>query len=274
MEVLTPDPGGRGVGWKGAASLQEVSTEGWSWGCGWQWACRAQHLDIGPALKVSHGHSQHFQGQAQEGAHHSPGVPGGVMMGGLQPWEKGPAPSSLGSWGTRAPRVTGQPGLAPVSQSSVLPGGGGESGREVLPRLTVLTPWTPVFAHGGQVPGGGHRVQAASASFSLGRARPAQASGPCRPAAGRGALGSCPVLGSGEQASSPEVPVLPLGLRGGWSPGRDHVGQADPHPHRQRAAQAPPRSLASRSVSLLLLEGWVLPGPSARPPTSPSPPLH
>ena len=67
------------------------------------------------------------------------------MMGELQPWEKGLAPSSLASWGTCTPWVTGQPGLAPVSQSSVLPGGGGESGREVLPWLTVLTPWMPVF---------------------------------------------------------------------------------------------------------------------------------
>ena len=40
MEVLTPDPRGRcgRAGWKGAASLQEVSTEGQSQGCGWRWA--------------------------------------------------------------------------------------------------------------------------------------------------------------------------------------------------------------------------------------------
>lgn len=40
MEVLTPDSRGRcgRAGWKGAASLQEVSTEGQSQGYGWRWA--------------------------------------------------------------------------------------------------------------------------------------------------------------------------------------------------------------------------------------------
>lgn len=83
---------------------------------------------------------------------------------------------------------------------------------------------------------------------------------------------SCPVLGSREQAGSPEVPALPLGLRGGRSPGRDHEGQADPHRRRQRAALAPPRFLASSSCSR---PGVFLDLPAHRPPrcTTPSPPL-
>ena len=98
-----------------------------------------------------------------------------------------------------------------------------------------------------------------------------------QPAEAPSAPGSlCPVLGSREQAGSPEVPALPLGLRAGWSPGRDHAGQADPHPHRRQAAQAPPQSLASRSVSLLFLEGWFffnLPAHRPTPCTTPAPSL-
>ena len=190
------------------------------------------------------------------------------MMGELQPWEKGLAPSLLGSWGTHAHRGSQVSLDSPRCPRalSCLAGVGKVDRKCFLGSLSSRLGCWCLTAHRGQVLGGGHRVQAASASFSLGRARLAQASGPCHPAASRGALGSCPVLGIGEQASSPEVPVLPLRLRRGWSPGRDHVGQADPHPHSQRAAQPPPRSLASRSVSLLFLEGWVLPGPSVRPP--------
>lgn len=262
------------MGWKGAASLQEVSTEGWSRGCGWQWACRAQHLDTWLALKVSHRHSQYFQGQAQEGAHPQPRGPGRSYDGGTAAMGERPCPQLPWLMGDthRGSQVSLDSPRCPRALS--YPAGVGKvDGKCFLGSLSSRLGCQWLTAHRGQVPGGRHCVQAASASFSLGRACPAQASGSCRPAASRGALGSCPVLGSGEQASSPEVPVLPLRLKGGWSPGRDHVGQADLHPHRQWEEQAPPRSLASRSVSLLVLEGWVLPGASAHPPTPPAPAL-
>ena len=72
-----------------------------------------QHLDAWPALKVSYRRSQHFRGEAQEDAYCSPGVPGGVMMGVLRPWERGLA-CAVGhrsAW-TRP----GAPGLCPALQ--------------------------------------------------------------------------------------------------------------------------------------------------------------
>lgn len=124
-------------------------------------------------------------------------------------------------------------------------------------------------ARWGQVPGGGHRVHAAAASFSLGRARPGQASGSCRPTASGGALGSRELVsGPGQQGAGRQPRGASLAPRA--------QGRAEPRQGPRGSGRPPPAQAAggtgSASVSgfQLLLEARGLPRPSGPPPS----PLH
>lgn len=255
MEVLTPDP--KVWGRKGRAGRERP-------------AFRRSPRRAAARAAVGGGAGGHStwmpgpEGQLQA----LPTLPGSGP-GGRPPQPRGPGRSYDG--GAAAVRRGSQVSLdAPVRQGHVLPGGGGEGAGGALPWLTGLTPWMPVAdCPPGQVPGGGHRVHAAVASFSLGRARPGQASGSCRPTASGGALGSRELVsGPGQQGAGRQPRGASLAPRA--------QGRAEPRQGPRGSGRPPPAQAAggtgSASVSgfQLLLEARGLPRPSGPPPS----PLH
>ena len=97
-------------------------------------------------------------------------------------------------------------------------------------------------AHRGQVPGEGHRVQATAASFSLGHARPGQASGSCLPTASRGALGSRELVsGPGQQGAGSQPRGASLAPRA--------QGRVEPRQGSRRSGRPPPAQAAGGTGS-------------------------
>lgn len=154
-------------------------------------------------------------------------------------------------------------------------GVGKAQGKHFLGSLSSRRGCRWLTAHRGQVPGGGHRVHAAAASFSLGRALPGQASGSCRPIASGGTLCSRELVSSPGQQGAGRQPR-------GASLAPQAQGRAEPRQGPHGSGRPPPAQAAGGTSSALVpgfqlfLEAWVfLDLPAHRPPrcTTPSPPL-